>query len=172
MSYIFPSTPPPPKTEVKQRIQQYQKTILKPKETKDVVEEEPKKQVSIKQPVVLPKPEYTHILTVYIEHNVPPARPETEINNTILKETAKVLHNVVHTKMMANNMLVPITWVQQGSVYSNRYYANLEFFGDVAVKKHTLLLMADVVQQMDDLFDFAFSKKEVTKPLVRQVVLL
>ena len=121
--------------------------------------------------------QYTHILSILIQYNTAQKKPMAELNKNILKECAKVLHNMVHTKMLGNNIFVPIAWVLQGTIYSNKYRSFNEMFGDVAVIKHTALLLNDVIQQIDDQFDFAFSKKEillifdVTKPLTRQVVI-
>lgn len=182
MSSSIPPPPPPP-SEVKQRINQYQRTILKiepPKhmdKEKESKEEETPKEVQAKHPVI--EPQYTHILTVYVQHKSPPSNKEpiAEFNRRVFKELARILNSQPITKMMGNNLFVTIGWAQQGSIHSNKYYSDNEMFGDVAVKKHTVLLLNDVVSQIDDLFDFAFSKKEavlifeVTKPLCRQVVL-
>lgn len=177
-----PPPPPPPKTEVKQKIALYQKTVLPVKTPPPVpapLPTFPMAAAPSEKPPVTEPTNYTHILTVYIQHNSGNTGTSVvEINRRILQTCARILHNTTTTKMLANNIYVPILWSQQGSIHSNKYYANVELFGDVAVKKHTVLLLQDVVQQIDDLFDYAFSKKEielifdVTKPLTRKVTLL
>ena len=183
----LPRHPPPPPSEVKQRINQYQRTILKiepPKPMDKVKEKESKEEETPKEEdpkeVQAKEPQYTHILTVYVKHKGPPPNKEpiAEFNRRVFKELARILNSQPITKMMGNNLFVTIGWAKQGSIHSNKYYSDNEMFGDVAVKKHTVLLLNDVVSQIDDLFDFAFSKKEavlifeVTKPLCRQVVLI
>lgn len=176
-TFIFPSSTQPPKTEVRKKIQQYQKTELQPKIEPPVVNA-PVVETPIVSEVKKTPEQYSHILSVLIQYNTTPIKPVTELNKSILKEVAKVIHNVVHTKMLGNNFFAPIVWVQQGTVYSNKYFMNTELLGDVAVKKHTVLLLNDVVKHIDDIFDNAFSKNEivlifdVTKPLTRKVVLI
>lgn len=168
-----PSSPPPP-TEVK-KPQPYQKTVLNPRIEPTI---DPPVVIHQKPSLEQKQKQYTHILSVLLQYNFQPQTNTVEENNRmILKEVAKILHNVVHTKMLGNHFYAPITWVQQGNIYSNIYYMNTELLGDVAVKKHTELLLNDVVKQIDDLFDHAFSKKEIllvfnlSKPLSQQVVI-
>lgn len=181
-TFIFPSPSSPPATEVKKQPL-YKKTELPVK-----IEPPTKLEDTLKEPENAPKPtpvetskvpvQYTHILSVLIQHNVVPSKPVAEINREILKEVAKVIHNVVHTKMLGNNITVPVAWVQQGSIYSNKYFTNSELFGDVAIKKHTALLLKDVLEHIDAIFDGAFSQKksvlifDLTKPLTKRVVLI
>ena len=173
-TFIFPSSKPP-STEVK-KTQLYKKTELKPKiEPPTKMNETPVLPVvssSVAPPTQTPdQTQYSHILSILIQYNTAQKKPMSEMNKNILKECAKILHNMIHTKMLGNNIFVPIAWVQQGSIYSNKYHMSAELFGDVAIKKHTALLLNDVIQQIDDQFDFAFSKKEIvlifdlTKPL-------
>lgn len=179
-TFIFPSnskTPPP--SEVKKTQQPlFKKIDIKtPVAQPTPVTADKKEQTNHVVETTKKQDNYTHILSILIQHNKTPNKPVAEYNREILKQTAKILHNVVHTKMLGNNFYAPIAWVQQGSVYSNKYYMNNEFLGDVAVKKHTDLLLEDVIKQIDDLFDFAFSKKEtvlifeITKPLTIKNVL-
>jgi len=156
------NTKSPPKSEVTKKIQ-YQKTNITHTIPRNVNE----------TPC---KTDYSHILSVIIQNSV---THEKKVNNDLIyKEIAKILHNVVHTKMLGNNLFIPITWVQQGSIFSNKYYMKTELFGDVAVQRHTVLLLQDVIQQIDVLFDNTFSKKEtvlifeVTKPLMKKEALL
>ncbi len=77
---------------------------------------------------------------------------------------------------MVRGVLMTITWRTITSTTS--YYADIDMFNDLAVKRHTEILLVNILNDLDADFDRIFSNGTtgiaflVTKPLTRKVVLL
>ena len=72
---------------------------------------------------------------------------------------------------------VTITWHSSAHSTSAYYYADVPMFTDVVVKRHTSILLQNLLQQIDGEFGAIFARGTtrlaflVTKPLTREVVL-
>lgn len=114
----------------------------------------------------------THILNVKVSreglNNI-----GTQIRQTIFHR----INGIPITKEISG-VNVTITWNSNATASSAYYYADVGgIFGDVAVKRHTVRLLNDLLTELDERFNRVFSTNVtglaflVTKPLVREVVI-
>ena len=110
----------------------------------------------------------THILNVKVSN-----QQDNDNGNRIRKEIFRRIRGIAITKTIST-VPVSITWCSGAHSTSAYYYANIPLFTDVVVKKHTELLLRDILIAIDTQFNMVFTNGLtglaflVTKPLMRE----
>jgi hypothetical protein len=108
----------------------------------------------------------SHILNVKLSN-----QQGIERGNAIRQAIYKKINSITITKVV-NNRNVDITWKSSATQTSAYYYTDVEgFYGDVAVKTHTAILLSDLLNQLRPVFGEISLAFLVTRPLVREVAL-
>jgi hypothetical protein len=113
----------------------------------------------------------THILNVKVSR-----QGTSETGTRIRQEIFRRIKGIPITKII-NGVNVAITWNTSALSSSAYYHADIAMFTEIVVKRHTQLLLNDILQQIDAQFNHVFTNGAtglafmVTRPLIREVVL-